>query len=430
MLRLERLVQPTAQATQLTIAVFSVVQMILLYQSNPTALTGVGAVLAALFTTLQGEVLGGFLTKLASPEGDKMDDSQVHLELEQIVLQMGLPQALKSKAFYETMSALREQQSTDHQQLIAIVTVLRETILETQVDIQAQLQTLDHAIQHLSQPGIVNNYYGQLPPLTRDERLHLRSQYLEGVITKTQTVNLHGIPLPRNRNGSLRQPPIIPLDKIYIRVEAISKSEKEEQERQEEKSLQTHSARGYARLADSLYRRGQTDQATAVDPIAAFAEHKRLVVLGPAGAGKTTLLAYLARQKARIAQNNPEELLPIQVSLRDYALKLGQEVDASLPLFAIRQASGGNSKLEQMLAEAVDEGRVVWLADALDEAHQWTNDVAERVSQLSGDLLLTSRPNNYSSPAGLVNTPHFVLLPLEITQVEQFLQLVYGVFPQ
>ncbi|CAG0933929.1 Phycocyanobilin lyase subunit alpha [Thermoflexales bacterium] len=295
------------------------------------------------------------------------------------------------------------------------------------------------------------------PPLSPEESARLLADYRARVLEETRYVNLRGIPLPRGRDG--RPMPLqVPLEKVYICIQATTEKQRRTQEETEERSLSdrlrdessAQSKRsapgglfGWLRgesksessprdilstlhtLGEYFYRRGEVYEAEQrpepVDPQEALKKHKRLVVLGAPGAGKSTLLRYLARRAAEDSSG----FVPIPVSLRDYATALAGDNALALSEFALRVASAGNSTLRQALEDEIKNGRVFWLVDALDEARGWATDAARQASQLPGQLILTSRPVGYVS-TGLESLLHFEVLPLTPENVDEFLNSWFG----
>ena len=58
--------------------------------------------------------------------------------------------------------------------------------------------------------------------------------YYQRLLNKTQFVNLHGIPYPRDRSGRARVLKV-PLDNVYIQIQAIANKEREREENCERK---------------------------------------------------------------------------------------------------------------------------------------------------------------------------------------------------
>ncbi len=281
----------------------------------------------------------------------------------------------------------------------------------------------------------------------------LLKRYRQQVLKETRYVDFTGIPLPLDRERK----PIslqVPLDRVYIRIQALPEAEEHRAQRAEQEALEAdlrheagpqppggflnrllprHTPRRASqesppslapdpisvlrRLGEYFYRRGEVYRAEArpqpVDPEAALREHGRMVILGAPGAGKTTLLRYLARRAAE-SEAGP---IPVLVSLREYAAYRGEK---SLQAFALSEAAGGSEQLRQVLEQAAEEGRILWLVDALDEARGWRRRAAREAANLPGQIVLTSRPVGYER-AGLENLPHFEALALTPQAQEKFL---------
>ncbi len=172
--------------------------------------------------------------------------------------------------------------------------------------------------------------------------------YRRRVLDETRLVNLAGIPLPRDREGQ-PIPLEVPLDQVYVRVQALPEERRREEREAEQQALEERAerSRGLAHLfrrsrhdagrrrpsradvfaalhtlGEYFYRQGQVYQAKErpepVDPVAALKNKGRLVILGAPGAGKTTLLCSLARH----ATDDPTGQVPILVSLRDVRMLL------------------------------------------------------------------------------------------------------------
>ncbi len=284
----------------------------------------------------------------------------------------------------------------------------------------------------------------------------LLAAYRRRVLEETRLVDLAGIPLPRDRDG--RPIPLkVPLDRVYIRIQAMPELRQREVQEEERQALEKQAAdqQGFlgrllgrrARetpphhptatdalavlrtLGEYFYRRGEVYQAEErpepVDPEAALREHRRLVILGAPGAGKTTLLRYLARRAAE----DEEAPVPVLVSLRDYATYRGAGGQQSLRDFALDWAARGDGRLRRVLEEAAGQEKVLWLVDALDEARGWRGEAAREAAALPGRMVLTSRPVGYER-AGLENLPHFEVLPLTPMDTDRFLRNWFGVLAE
>ena len=278
-------------------------------------------------------------------------------------------------------------------------------------------------------------------PLSPEERQKKLAEYRQRVVRENQFVNFRGIPLPRDRSGRL-VPLQMPLDKVYIRLQATEEQRSRSQEEIERSRVEAqvraqaehHTPRPsimeiLRTLGEYFYRRGDVYRATErpapVDPGDALRNHGRLVILGAPGAGKSTLLRYLARNAAQ----DPDGPLPILIRLRDYATALGKDQTLALREFALLEAAGGDEQLRRALEEAVNRDNVLWLMDGLDEARGWRDKAAQQANRLPGRLIVTSRPVGYQR-VGLESLPHFEILPLRPEEVEQFLRDWFGVLAE
>lgn len=262
------------------------------------------------------------------------------------------------------------------------------------------------------------------------------TQYRQQLLNETQFLELKGIPVPLGRDGQPRYPHL-PLDEIYIRLQAIAKGEKEQQEKEEEQELADKAERANSsldrrdklsndflgpvqRLGEHLYRRGhvyETEERPApIDPQMALQEHRRAVVLGAPGSGKSTMLRYIARRAAE----NSDGPIPILVSLRDFATAKSQSPLLSLRQFALEQTTLGDVTLHGALSQVIDAERVLWLLDGLDEARDLARETSRQIGKLPGLLLLTSRPVGYVDH-GLKSLPHFEVLPLDSENIVDFI---------
>ncbi len=283
-----------------------------------------------------------------------------------------------------------------------------------------------------------------------EEKRRLLDGYLARILEQTRYVNLTGIPLPYGRDGR----PVrldLPLDKVYIHVQAVEGKERQAQEEEERQALEQqevarsplpgpprHGLRQWfgrrgeaeslpeetlstlAMLGEYYYRRGETQtqgRPEPIDPQAALQKYRRLVILGAPGAGKSTLLRYLARRAAEASPGS----VPILVSLRDFAAARSGDSQLLLQDFALSQAAQGDEALRRALAAEADAGRILWLVDALDEARGWADEASQQVGRLPGQVVLTSRPIGYRG-IGLEEWPHLEVLPLTPENVDQFMR--------
>jgi len=263
--------------------------------------------------------------------------------------------------------------------------------------------------------------------------IDLLNAYRTQILSERHFINLAGIPLPRWRSGR-RQGLRIPLDRVYIQIQAIKEDQFIMQEEAERKTLemQASSTRGHLwsddeklvnvrMLGEYLYHQGELYKASErpkpVDPEEALQKYERLVILGAPGAGKSTLIQFLARMAASESNGH----IPIVVSLREYASAVSQDSTLSVREFALRKSSATNPEYRNILESEIRAGRVLWLVDALDETRHLAAETARQVGQLPGRLVLTSRPIGYES-VGLDNLPHFEILPLTEDNVQDFIR--------
>ena len=165
------------------------------------------------------------------------------------------------------------------------------------------------------------------------------------------------------------------------------------------------------------------------DLLAAFAQHKRLALLGEPGTGKTFSLWRIAAQQARETLNSSNGLLPVFIPLNCWT-----DPHQSLEDF-IRQQMG--SALAGQFEALCRAGRLLPLLDALNEipADQRTSqNKLEQVRQFVNRsefeyLLLTCRKRDYvGSLAQDLN--RLTIEPLDPPRVYQFLQDYFAYFEQ
>ena len=182
----------------------------------------------------------------------------------------------------------------------------------------------------------------------------------------------------------------VPLDTIYVRIRAISDAHARDIERAERGVMQrrltldgsteagrdslevVHSLGEYLyerqnlRLHFSLVEtkgrampteRRRAARLAPIDPAEALQKHGRLVILGPPGSGKTTLLNYIARRAAE----NAGGPIPLQISLREFAMARSAAESNALRDIALSQICGSDWELRRALADRIDAGQVVWL---------------------------------------------------------------------
>lgn len=269
---------------------------------------------------------------------------------------------------------------------------------------------------------------------SQTQRSDTLKAYTEHLLAETEFLELRGIPLPRGRDGRVHELHI-PLEKIYIQLQVIGKEVRDQEEQAETQAVETVTKAAQERVSGKLeshlfpavhtlgwylYQQGQyqpSESFQPIDPLRALEQHKRLVIMGPPGAGKSTLLRFLARRTVVEAK----ELIPILVSLRDYASAHSHRQSLNLREFSLDIAAADNRSLRLALDAAAEEGRVLWLLDALDETHHLASAVLSQVAKLTGQLVLTSRPIGYLS-GPLRRLPHFEILPLTLEMAREFLR--------
>ena len=94
-----------------------------------------------------------------------------------------------------------------------------------------------------------------------------------------------------------------------------------------------------------------------------------LVILGPPGSRKTTLLNYIARRAAE----NADGPIPLQISLREFAMARSATGSNALRDIALTR-SAAVSRMQRALADRIDARQALWLLDGLDEARGWAKE--------------------------------------------------------
>ncbi len=241
--------------------------------------------------------------------------------------------------------------------------------------------------------------------------------YRQRILQNTAFLELAELSLLRDNVGD-SAPLRIPASQVSFRIQALQKGHKGHGDGHGESSYFRDHQGTRKRLTDVLtalnrfgeefYRRGQVYRAlerpTPVPPQEALQAHHRFVLLGASGSGKSALLRHLAWKAAQ----DPEGALPIFVSLKEYSLYLATQGTESLCDFALNTAARGNKALRERLKEAE---QVLWLLDDLDRVWESRVRIIAKIHELTGSLVLTSRPVGYQSN-GLEALPHYEILPL------------------
>lgn len=318
-----------------------------------------------------------------------------------------------------------------------IGTIRRHELNVGQSEISTKIDQIDRRLSEIVK-------LGDNTSLDDSQKQKLISEYRKSILKDTEFASLNGIPLPINRSGQ-RLAPSIPLDRIYIRIQAIEQHQKFQVEHKETRAIKnevirrsyagvnTSSTSGLSSsdpltitlvLGEHFYRQGEVynflERMEPVDPVVAIGQHEYVAVLGAPGSGKSSLLRYVSRNVA----SNDDQYVPICVSLRDFSTALAENRELSLREFSLDQVCKGNSSLRSVLVEIINKGHVIWLLDALDEAHTLKESVVAQIRTLSGKVVVTSRPNGYISLAGF---EHYEILPLSIDDVQAFIRNWYTI---
>jgi hypothetical protein len=236
-----------------------------------------------------------------------------------------------------------------------------------------------------------------------DYRTHLRQFYAD--------LPLSGIPVPLDVT--------LPLDRVYIKLRALP----EQEEAARRKAALTSDYEDLPRrLAERLWRRREEGdevarrlkEAKPIPPEEAITQHDCLVILGEVGAGKSTLLRHLAWERA----GDPEAPLPLLVPLGRADALISQTgcsfLEAALDLLTEQKAGEERGLLKQALADAIQDRKVLFLCDGLDEAHLARRSVVTGLEKLAAEgqrLVITSHPLGYERLAAR-DMEHFQVLPL------------------
>ncbi|MGB1010606.1 MAG: SEFIR domain-containing protein, partial [Thiolinea sp.] len=162
------------------------------------------------------------------------------------------------------------------------------------------------------------------------------------------------------------------------------------------------------------------------DLLAAFDQHKRLVLLGEPGTGKTFSLWRIAAERARQALAQGDGLLPVVIPLNRWT-----DEKQTLTDF-IRQQTGS---LKAQFQALCNKGRLLPLLDAMNEIPFDQRDI--KLPQIRDfvnreefkHLLLTCRQRDYSGQ--LEQDMHRLTIePLDPPRVYQFLQNYFAYFAQ
>jgi HEAT repeat protein len=254
-------------------------------------------------------------------------------------------------------------------------------------------------------------------------------KYRQRMLQDTRLVKVSGVSLPRDPSG---RPLAIefPLNHVYTQIQAIQEPPvrvPEDDDMQSEYAPLEQNMSGtcfsdilntLSHSGEELYRQGvvyrDIERPDPINPESILSPGCRIVILGAAGSGKTTLLQYLAYKTAREFQ----DCVPVLVNLQDYALYLSGNGAGTLDDFAIKRVAGGDADLRYELKHSA---HVLWLVDGLDEAYPFRDQIVQQLNQLSGDIILTSRPIGYQK-FGLETFAHFEVLTMTSEEVDRFIR--------
>ena len=189
---------------------------------------------------------------------------------------------------------------------------------------------------------LFTNIFGSPPyekPLSLQGQRQLLAQYRQQVVADTRYLRLEGITLPDAELTST-----VPLQRVYIHIQALEQRQKKEQRYAKEQALLASPTDRedtryrpsivtlISRLGEYQYRRGQPIESSQrplpVDPIVAIRENQHVVLLGAPGSGKSTFLRYAAHQTAP-ERTRPARHLSLSAHIR---LALPREIHNSRSL--------------------------------------------------------------------------------------------------
>ena len=225
-----------------------------------------------------------------------------------------------------------------------------------------------------------------------------------------------------------------PLTDIYLELGLLKLSNKDDQEKLQQKML----------VLDHEARAQLEEQRMGERVSNGLAKAQRLVILGDPGTGKTISLRFIALMlaygygAARIGLEQP--FIPLFVRLADYARELEKRPALALDNYLfeyIQQAHSGSERLGEFLRWALEKGKCMLLLDGLDEvatdlksgksSHSNVVKAVEKLGSLWCDgqpgnrLIVTSRIEGYWNDA-LGGFEHVQLSPLRPPdEVEAFL---------
>lgn len=250
--------------------------------------------------------------------------------------------------------------------------------------------------------------------------------YCDAVASRHMYLDVTDIPVQGEK-------PVIKLDDIFVPLNAVPKLPRVdffESQKEFQQDADTSSIRDEAKWIE---RQIEKTQPVAINR--ALSQHKHMVILGLPGAGKTTLLHHLAfvfasglaKEKLLIG----EELVPIYLSLS----QLRDESPDHLYDLSLEQAINTvpdipGSSLRLAIQEAISQGKVLFLLDALDETYGKRSDFARNIGFLIGRykqnrFIVTSRIVGYPQIGGSEHLQHYTVLDFTVSDKERFVKKWY-----
>ncbi len=179
--------------------------------------------------------------------------------------------------------------------------------------------------------------------------------------------------------------------------------------------------------------------------IADMLKDRHAVVLGDPGAGKTTLLRYLVYMlaKARLGhqpsavleqQADLTSCLPVYLRIGEYAQPCHFHPETTITAFALTSAQARQLPLsEALLTHELQENRVVFLLDGLDEitAASDRRDMAQRIEEFvrahpQRRVIITSRLVGYREVPLSQEFAQFTIRPFEPDDIRRFIDQWYA----
>ena len=255
----------------------------------------------------------------------------------------------------------------------------------------------------------------------------LREEYLAFLANSYRRLDFRGIVQTRN-------PVVLDLAEVYVSLNVAPSGGGRAEGPCEPEELE---GLGVMDVMDERRLRERAERAERLGVEDVLREEERLVVLGDPGAGKTTFLRYVAlalaerEQAARERLGLEGEWLPIYLPLAAYNQEL-QQRRVSLEDYVLHYwgtRSFDRPGMEQVVEQALRDGRVLLLLDGLDEVgsradrratigqvEAWTNSYGPRGNR----LVVTSRIVGYDEAALACDFCAYTLSPFGPQEIERF----------